>query len=295
MNLPTKFPRSLSCTLLAALLTLSARAAAQTTTPATYTVTAITISPKPVEKPALLYALLPGYAETEPGNAALKYQLAMDLYLAGHDNIVASNKNWEETLTHLREAPLADFDEAQAKTVLNYFNNPFKLLREGARMDSISWGTSMHKDGYMTLLPYLSPLRALSGILAISIRLDIKHHRWNDACDKLQTGFRMAHHMAEGETIIEVLVGNAMAAQMNNCLQDWIAEPDSPNIFWPIASLPQPFTSLRRAAQFERAITVQFPRMEIPRRRLREPRPVVELRTPLSGSQPWVHPGKLRF
>ncbi len=78
----------------------------------------------------------------------------------------------------------------------------------------------------------------------------------------MQTGFALARHLGEGETLIESLVGNAIAARMEGCVEDWVREPGSPNLFWPVVNLPLPFNDLRHALTQEQAwIYYQMPSM----------------------------------
>ncbi|HUO08173.1 MAG TPA: hypothetical protein VM008_07740 [Phycisphaerae bacterium] len=239
--------------LLAAAILPGLSALAQNPEPDKPQITKITISPTPIEKPALACFLLPEPQDTQPGNAAIKYEMAADLYLSYRLNGNTDPKE-DETLDKLNTLPLAELNLDAARKILDPMRMPFNLLREGARRESCNWELNLRQEGFATLLPYLSPIRAQARRLQLAIRVDIKNHHWNLAHDKLQTGYAIARHLAHGQTLIETLVAAAIAGQMNACLKDWISEPGSPNLFWPLADLPQPIAPLNPGISFERAL-----------------------------------------
>ena len=60
-------------------------------------------------------------------------------------------------------------------------------------------------------------------------------------------------------TLIGNLVGMAAANMAVNSLDEMVAQPKCPNLFWSFADLPTPFFSLREGAAGERLfVTAQF-------------------------------------
>ncbi|MEI8197537.1 MAG: hypothetical protein WCI73_16710, partial [Phycisphaerae bacterium] len=194
--------------------------------------------------------------DNQKGNAAVKYFCADALKLRN-----PPGDTWE-VWDKLRSAPLAEMDEKAAQDLLAPYLPSLRFLHAGARMESVDWETDFRQEGFSAVLPSLGQLRNLSNLLAIEIRLDIKNRRWVAAQDKLQTGFAFARHMGEGETLIQSLVGIAIASTMNKCVEDWVAQPEAPNLYWPLTSLPRPFNDLRRPMAFERATAIlSFPEL----------------------------------
>ncbi len=212
---------------------------------------------QPLQKPALQFALLPGPEETESGNAALRYLMAMDATpnLAPEDSQLAD--------TARSDAPATDLaKDADITRILHDCGPAFKMLREGSRLDGMDLGVNV-RQGINWTLPSLGKMRQLPNLMEIAIRIDIQKHDWVAAQDKLQTGYALAKHLGEEPTLIEALVGVSIAATMNRCVEDWVAEPGSPNLYWPLTNLPAPFINLRHSISFEEASTYfEFPQLK---------------------------------
>ncbi|HVT81263.1 MAG TPA: hypothetical protein VHM90_11465, partial [Phycisphaerae bacterium] len=211
-------------------------------------------------KPALAYALLPPPEETEKGNAAVKY-------LAAISNMpkVDDDAWWDQLDAVLRDAPLADLnpDEAFLRKAVDDYSYVLRTLKEGAKLDHVDWETNVRTQGYRALLPSLGGFRTAANVLAVEIRLDIRRHDWAAANDKFKTGFALAHRLSEGETLIESLVGAAIASMLCQTLEDWVAEPGAPNLYWPLTNLPAPFCDVRRPMSFEHGMAfMSFPELQ---------------------------------
>lgn len=214
----------------------------------------LAVHAQPLQKPALQFALLPGPEETASGNAALRYLAAMD---------AVPNFKPEQNLlipAASSDAPLVDLAKDQdIQQIIDQCGSALKMLREGSRLDGMDLGINV-RQGINWTLPSLGKCRQLSEVLAIAIRMDIQKHDWAAAQDQLQTGYALAAHLGEEPTLIEALVGVSIAATMNRCVEDWIAEPGAPNLYWPLTNLPVPFIGMRRSVGFENAsIYFEFP------------------------------------
>ncbi len=216
------------------------------------TVVKVVVSASAIGKPALKWMLLPQPAEMQEGNAAVQYGMAITEYLWSQQ-LGPHSVEQDEAIDKLLAAPLAELDVAAAKQIAESRGQMLRELRDGARRQSCSWELNIRQEGVYTLLPYLSPMRGMCRLLTLAIRVDIKNHDWEGAQDKLQTGYAVAQQMAHGQTIIETLVGAAIAGQMNNCVKDWIGEAGSPNLFWGIAEMPSPITPLGPGITWERS------------------------------------------
>jgi len=213
---------------------------------------ALMISPAPQARPALQYALLPPPEETQKGNAAVKYLTAtqeMPAFTSEESDLLSAA---------YRDAPLAELSETDPKIKAlrgkygGSSGSPLRYwLRDGSRMDGVDWETKLRSNGALALLPSMGKFRTLAQMLALEIRFDIKRHDWAAADDKLKTGYMLAKHLGAGETLIESLVGEAIEGVMNRCVEDWVAEPGSPNVYWPLTNVPTPIVDFRRAMSFE--------------------------------------------
>lgn len=218
---------------------------------------ALAIHAQPLQKPALQFALLPGPEETAAGNAALRYLAATDALpvFKPDDGLLISAARSDASLADLAKA-------TDVQQLVHQCTPALRMLREGSRLDGMDMGINV-RQGINWTLPSLSKFNQIANILTIAIRLDIQKHDWAAACDKLQTGYALARHQGEEPTLIEALVGVAIGAQMNRCLEDWVAEPGSPNLYWPLTNLPAPLVNERRSIAFEVAMPYfQFPELE---------------------------------
>jgi hypothetical protein len=74
------------------------------------------------------------------------------------------------------------------------------------------------------------------------------------AAQSLQSGFALGQHVGEGPTLINFLVGTAIAYMTMTPVEDWVQLPGSPNLYWSLTNLPAPLISIRRPLQAERII-----------------------------------------
>ena len=81
--------------------------------------------------------------------------------------------------------------------------------------------------------------------LRFRVKLELAEGRFDDALRTLQTGFQMARHVGEGPTLIQSLVGLAFAAIIVDAAAEWGTAPGSPNLYWALATLPNPLIDLR--------------------------------------------------
>lgn len=227
---------------LAATLTLGQAAQKPTTIP-------ITPAPEPV--PALRYLLLPDYADAVAGNAAQVYYRAINSETNANLQSAAVQKELTEGLS----APL-DLKELLKHDVLRLSSsNPFLLkhLDEAARRSYCDWDLlpRIRAEGIQMLLPELSPLRTAAQFLAFRTRLELARRQFDKAAYSLQTGLALSRNVADAPTLIHVLFGIAIGETSLNQIEEWIRIPRSPNLYWALSQLPQPFLNLKKPSQGE--------------------------------------------
>jgi hypothetical protein len=94
-------------------------------------------------------------------------------------------------------------------------------------------------------------MRDLARFVAVNARLEIAEGQFDEATKTLQTGYAMAQHFAEAPFFICALVGMAFSDIMSNQVEELIAQPGSPNMYWALTNLPSPIVSTRKAAAVE--------------------------------------------
>lgn len=103
------------------------------------------------------------------------------------------------------------------------------------------------------VLPEVQESRHLARLLQIRARVAIAEKRWDNAINDIRVGFRLAEIIGDSAPLlINKLVGIAIAGVMQAVVEEAIQQPDCPNLYWALASVPsdQVF-ALRDAMEFE--------------------------------------------
>jgi len=246
------------------------RAEAQATTPpkagAVPGPIELTVSHRAAEVPAFRHRLFPLSSERTPGDAA-------PIYLRLHGEFTDGMKQ----LTNGKAAewlalPMDQFPAAEAQTFVNRFLGRIEQIGFGARRRTCDWNYTLPEErehSYEILLPDVQEMRQWGRMLAVKARVEIAEGKVDEAIRTLETGLGFARHVSEGPFLINGLVGAAVATMMLEQVDELIARPDAPNLYWPLTALPRPFLDLRSAFEVEmKMIDWAFPELgEIDRTR----------------------------
>lgn len=216
-------PRTLLLCAVLAALPLSARAEQTITT--TETVIRLNVQPMPEPKPALRYLLLPELKEMQPGNPIPNYlRCFMD-------------QDFSSPMETLSPAALRQADRA-------------------ARMDKPDWQILLKAktDGISLLLPDVQKLRAIASALQERFHTEVAQHRIDEALRTAKTMFAMSRHMGEHPTLIGDLVGIAIATITIGPLEEMLAQPKCPNLYWALTNLPTPLINMEKGWEGERLL-----------------------------------------
>jgi hypothetical protein len=203
----------------------------------------LTIRPQPKPVPALRYVLLPRVEELAPGNAITAYYKGFSTEWWGA--IQRQPYSWWEKAEETTTAPLSKLSSEYA------FLKNWRMLHEidrGARRTNCDWEMlpQLKADGFGTLLPDVQAMRNYGRFLALRCRYELASGEIDNALYTLQTGFGLARHLGDGPTLIHMLVGVAIAQSMVKQLEELIAHPKCPSLYWAMANVPRPFIDMRR-------------------------------------------------
>ena len=207
----------------------------------------LAVQPVAPPKPALKYRLLPELRERQPGNQIQAfYKCFMEQHYLFH------NKESTDKQKKWMEAPLKDLKDV--KDLVGYGGGAYRHAAYAARLDTVDWEiTSQAKtEGVGLLLPDIQEMRSLAAILKIRIRGEIARGEFDKAIQSLQTLFGLARTFNEHPTLIGSLVGMAINGIALEAVEEFIQQPEAPNLFWAIAHLPSPFIDLRKGREGER-------------------------------------------
>ncbi|HEX5102474.1 MAG TPA: hypothetical protein VFV87_01600 [Pirellulaceae bacterium] len=217
----------------------------------------LTVAPAPEPRPALKYRLIPATAERTPGNAAPFYYRAL-LHL---NNLPKDYwKPYDENLeTWLSPDPGVFPKDAVAKWLPSGAWR--SQLEVAAYREYCDWDYRIQDLRGMEVIGFLlqetQDCRSLARVLRLQAHYEIMDGRPEDAIKTLRLGYQLAHDVAQPPLLINGLVGIACASLMNEELQ-LLIDRGGPNMYWAIASLPQPLVSLRRAMEFEMGMPQQL-------------------------------------
>lgn len=230
----------------------------------------LTVTPAGEPSPALQHRLLPPFLERNDENAAPIYLRALFM-LEGHEgaNVKPGDELWND-ISNWLEADAGKLPKDEVRKALDRFRPAMSETRIAARREKCDWamGVRERREIYETLLPEVQSTRNLARLIALETRLHIANRDFDAAIESLQVGYTLARHVAEQPFLISGLVGAAIANMMNEQLQTLIAASDSPNLYWPIAALPQPLVDLRPSFEVEgSSLFIMFPKLRDVRQR----------------------------
>jgi hypothetical protein len=126
-----------------------------------------------------------------------------------------------------------------------------------ARLDTPDWQILLQfkRDGPLLLLPDIQQLRELAGALKVRFRVQVAERRFDEAVGTAKTMLALSRHLGEHPTLIGELVGVAVGSLALGPLEEMIAQPGCPNLYWALTGLPRPFIDLRKGVQGDRLMT----------------------------------------
>ena len=210
----------------------------------TYT---MTISPTAAPKPASKYYLLPEYRDSIEGN---RVQMFLRCFMEQDHFFGFEQSQRREKLNLLPLSELPKGTDQEGGRLVS------RDMYDAARMTRTDWQLAyfMRRDGIGTRLPDVQKFRSLAQVLKTRVRGEIAIKDFPAALRSLQTLFSHAQTMEAHPTCIGSLVGLAIESEAINAIQEMIAQPGCPNLYWSLSDLPAPLLDLRQARQGERLI-----------------------------------------
>jgi hypothetical protein len=203
-----------------------------------FTMTAI-----PVPTPALKYELLVDPIDREAGNAADVYRQAWTSLPKGDDGLI-------DQLFSSVDNNSSDFESIAA--LCQRDSRVFELLEKGSRAETCDWKSGYRLHGGQTLLPHLHQMRTLVRLLALRAHLQVHRGKLEDAIATIQLGYELGRKTGSEPILISGLIGIAIVSTMQLPLEEVMNRPESPNLYWALATLPRPMISFQNNCEAER-------------------------------------------
>ena len=217
----------------------------------------VTVHPAAEPRAALEYQLLPPFFDRTPGNAAVHYGKVT----AEQRRFFGDTEMWEKIVKWL-DTPLDELPRDEVRKVVRS-EMIFGSLRRAARCKQCDWLLPVHEGNFFSmLLPEAQQMRSFARLVALKARLQIAEGEFDEAVRTLQMGYAMGRHIAEGDTLINGLVGIAICSIMARQVQELIQQPDAPNLYWALTMLPRPLVGMQAGIEAEmNAVYLTFPEL----------------------------------
>ena len=213
--------------------------------------------PSAEPRPALKYQFLPGILDRRPGNAAVHYGKVTAEQMAFFTNA----ELWKN-IHKWMNAPLEDLrrDDVYRQT---RWGSIYDTLERAARCENCDWDLPIREQLFYTiLLPEVQQTRTFARLLAAKARAEIAEGKFDEAVATLQIGYALGRDVAEAPTLVTGLVGVAICHLMCQQVREFIRQPDAPNLYWALTSLPTPLIDMRKGADAEvESLYLSFPEL----------------------------------
>lgn len=203
-------------------------------------------------KPALKIRLYPARWTLKPGSALLHFCRAQMMYLStpAEWRQKLQSEEWLEG-TGKNEIPTLD----EIRETLFGLEHVFEEIHDLAMSEDFQWDHRLRDlrgpKVFTYRLPDIQECRSLARLLALKIRVQLEDKDFDGAVSSIRDGLRLAEFVGQGETLIQKLVGIAIAAIMRDKLETAIATPGCPNLYWALATIPRPLVSMGDSVLWE--------------------------------------------
>jgi hypothetical protein len=226
----------------------------------------ITLHTMAAPRPVLKYQLLPPFLDRKPGNAAVLWNRIPAERTHFFNDFYKEGGDWDKIDAWV-QIPLSDPREKQIlakEPVIRQTLTESALFRDmyrAARFDACDWQFPLREGNPIAMLiPEVQQTRTFSRLLVAKAHLEIAEGDYGKAVETMQTCFALSRHVARGETLVNGLVGIAIAGNAANQIEQMIQQPDAPNLYWALTTLPRPLIDLGPAFEAESSFfDLQFP------------------------------------
>jgi hypothetical protein len=205
----------------------------------------LTLRARAIEAPILKYRLLPPEAELKPGNAApILLRLAW--------NQAPWMKDVFPTLEEWESRPLNAKEWRTSAGVLP--ENFYREIKRAAFRRDASWEYPIGEvpSPYLILLPDAQGMRGfLKFGLSAKIRYHLSQGELDQAREGIMVGLANSRHVAQTPFLVCQLVGLTIQQTMLERTEELISQPNSPNLYWAVSSLPDSLLQWDRAASLQ--------------------------------------------
>lgn len=222
----------------------------------------LSLTPAAEPSPVFQYRCWISIAQRHPGDVNSNVSRAVVMYLQNpmRDKLDSQYIEIARTLPDTTSGAVIP-TEALRNQVRDYLESQADVLKQlhyALRLDTIGSNYAVRDmpgfDDPVANFAVVKNLRSLAWLLQLESGLAIAEGRYEDALRSLQAGYRLSEFTlrSDGEALVAQLVSLAISGLMTYEVQTMLQQPDAPNLYWALASVPQQeLTSTRTAMDGE--------------------------------------------
>ncbi len=154
--------------------------------------------------------------------------------------------------------------QQQVEEMVQKYMESLKLVVQATKCRQCNWPD--WKPG--AEVPNLTEYRELAFVIQLWARLEISRGGHQGALLAMQAGFAMGKQLGEAPTIMQGLVGVAVAAMMCREVEYFVQAKDAPSLYAALADLPEPLVNIEKAIEFEKQTGSALDRIRLISKRL---------------------------
>jgi hypothetical protein len=133
--------------------------------------------------------------------------------------------------------------------------NFYREMKRAAYRRTASWEYPIgedHQPYYLIWLPDVQGLRHFIGHgLTAKTRFHLSQGELSEAQEAILVGLANSRHLAQTPFLVNQMVAAVIQKSMLACVDELIAQPGAPNLYWALTALPDSMLELERTASLE--------------------------------------------
>lgn len=195
-------------------------------------VRALVLVPAPIDT-GRSFSLLPAADELTAGDGTALYEKAAQALPANLD---------EQQVRNWLRLPLSRLPRAEVQQVIQQAQLSLQQIELATRCKECNWPP--FTPG--TMPAYLKEYRTLAQLLCLKARLQAAQGQYADSVGTIRTGLAMAKQVGESPTLVQGMVGVAIAALTLQRIEDIAQVKDGPNLYDALEALPRPLVDVEK-------------------------------------------------
>jgi tetratricopeptide (TPR) repeat protein len=202
----------------------------------------LTLNPSKTTQAEQKLRLLPTVEEQTDADAVPLYQKAIQSLPADFN---------QKQFSDWRSLPPDQLPTKEIESELKKLKPTLDLLTQAAGCKQCNWPFIKPGTVSKQFMDDLSKYRQCAFILDVQTRLQIAQGQYDQAMNTLKISLAMAKNLGDAPTLIQGLVGIAIAALNLSSIDQFIQSENAPNLYWALEGLPQPLVDVNKAIKIE--------------------------------------------